>query len=135
RLFSIPPGAPFLATLADSFLSGRLVPGFSAGADPLALAEATIYVPTRRAARELRNIFVEESGGRAAILPTIRPLGEFDEDAASFEPGGSDSLGSPPPIGAMHRLLLLAPLVQRWKAGLPAHVRARFDEEITVPTS
>ncbi len=135
RLYSIPPGAPFLPTLAEAALAGRLVPGFGAGDDPLALAAATIYVPTRRAARELRGIFVERSGGRAAILPTIRPLGEFDEDAASFEPAGGEALDLAPPIGAMDRLLLLAPLVQRWKANLPAHIRARFDEDVVVPAS
>lgn len=135
RLFSVPPGAPFLPTLAEAVLSGRLVPDMSAGADPLALADTTIYVPTRRAARELRSVFVERSGGRAAILPTIRPLGEFDEEAASFEPAGGEALEQAPPIGAMDRLLLLAPLVQRWKANLPAHIRARFEEDVVVPAS
>jgi ATP-dependent helicase/nuclease subunit B len=135
RLYSIPPGAPFLPSLAEAALKGRLVPGFAAGDDPLALAAATIYVPTRRAARELRSIFVAKSGGRAAILPTIRPLGEFDEDAASFEPAGGEALDLAPPIGAMDRLLLLAPLVQRWKASLPAHIRMKFDEDVVVPAS
>jgi ATP-dependent helicase/nuclease subunit B len=49
NVFTIPSGAPFLSVLADSFLSGRLVP-FPRG-DPLALADATLLVPTRRAAR------------------------------------------------------------------------------------
>src|SRR5690606_5340712 len=81
RVFSIPPSAAFLPTLAQALVSGRLVPDFNAD-DPLALAGATIYVPTRRAARELRSIFVERSAGGSAILPTVRPLGEFDEDEA-----------------------------------------------------
>lgn len=135
RLYSIPPGAPFLPSLAEAALAGRLVPGFGTSDDPLAVAAATIYVPTRRAARELRAIFVQRSGGHAAILPTIRPLGEFDEDAASFEPAGGEALDLAPPIGAMDRLLLLAPLVQRWKATLPAHIRSRFDEDVVVPAS
>ena len=135
RLYSIPPGAPFLPSLAEAALAGRLVPGFGTSDDPLAVAAATIYVPTRRAARELRAIFVQRSGGHAAILPTIRPLGEFDEDAASFEPPGGEALDLASPIGAMDRLLLLAPLVQRWKATLPAHIRSRFDEDVVVPAS
>ena len=46
RVFSIPPGAPFLPTLAEALLAGRLVPGFRFDGDPLALADVTIYVPT-----------------------------------------------------------------------------------------
>ncbi|RUY77038.1 hypothetical protein, partial [Mesorhizobium sp. M7A.F.Ca.CA.001.10.2.1] len=84
RVFSIPPGAPFLPTLAEALLAGRLVPGFRFDGDPLALADVTIYVPTRRAARALRGVFVDSlaarGGGGSAILPVIRPLGEFDED-------------------------------------------------------
>ncbi|RWC68115.1 MAG: hypothetical protein EOS30_26135, partial [Mesorhizobium sp.] len=89
RVFSIPSGAPFLPTLAEALLAGRLVPGFRFDGDPLALADVTIYVPTRRAARALRGVFVDSlkarGGGGSAILPVIRPLGEFDEDEALFE--------------------------------------------------
>ena len=135
RVFSIPPGAPFLPTLADALLVGRLVPGFRFDGDPLALADVTIYVPTRRAARALRGAFVDSLGGRSAILPVIRPLGEFDEDEAAFEAEASAAIDLAPPIGAIERLLLLAPLVREWKRNLPAHVAAMFDEEIVVPAS
>ncbi|NGN43769.1 double-strand break repair protein AddB [Mesorhizobium sp. CGMCC 1.15528] len=135
RVLSIPPGAAFLPTLADELLAGRLIPDFRFDGDPLALADVTIYVPTRRAARELRGVFVDSSGGRAAILPTIRPLGEFDEDEALFNPEGSASLDLAPPIASIDRLLLLAPLVRSWKRRLPAHVASLFEEEIVVPAS
>lgn len=139
RVLSIPAGAPFLPTFADALLSGRLVPGFAHDGDPLKLAEATIYVPTRRAARELRSIFVERLGGASAILPSIRPLGEFDEDAAIFDGlsagNGADELALSPPIGQLDRILLLTPLVQAWKRRLPAHVAALFGEEVVVPAS
>ncbi|TJV85305.1 MAG: double-strand break repair protein AddB, partial [Mesorhizobium sp.] len=135
RVFSIPPGAPFLPTLAEALLSGRLVSGFRFDGDPLALADATIYVPTRRAARALRGVFVDRLGGRSAILPVIRPLGEFDEDEAAFEADASAAIDLAPPIAAIERLLLLAPLVRAWKRRLPAHVAALFDEEIVVPAS
>ena len=85
RVFSIPPGVPFLPTLADALLGGTLVPGFSHDGDPLALADATIFVPTRRAARQLRAEFAARAGG-TAILPTIRPLGDVDEDLDFFDP-------------------------------------------------
>ncbi|MER8485114.1 double-strand break repair protein AddB [Mesorhizobium sp. M1322] len=135
RVFSIPPGAPFLPTLAEALLSGRLVPGFRFDGDPLALADATIYLPTRRAARALRGVFVDRLGGRSAILPVIRPLGEFDEDEAAFEADASAAIDLAPPIAAIERLLLLAPLVRAWKRRLPAHVAALFAEEIVVPAS
>lgn len=138
RVFSISPGVPFLPTLAGALLSGRLVPDFRYDGDPLALADATIYVPTRRAARALRAIFTEVLGGGSAILPVIRPLGEFDEDEAAFETIASDEAAAidlAPPMAAVERLLLLAPLVRLWKSRLPAEVAARFHEEVTVPAS
>lgn len=135
RVLSIPPGAPFLTTLADALLSGRLIPGFQPGGDPLALADATIFVPTRRAARALRATFAERLGGKAAILPVIRPLGDVDEDLAWFDITLPPPPALDPPIDGLERLLLLAPLVQAWKKRLPAHVASLFEEEIVVPTS
>ncbi|WP_192178343.1 double-strand break repair protein AddB [Mesorhizobium amorphae] len=135
RVFSIPSGAPFLPTLAEALLAGRLVPGFRFDGDPLALADVTIYVPTRRAARALRGAFVDHLGGRSAILPVVRPLGEFDEDEAAFDAEAASAIDLAPPIAAQERLLLLAPLVRLWKSHLPAAVAARFNEEIVIPAS
>lgn len=138
RLFSIQPGTPFLPTLVEALLSGRLVSEFRFDGDPLALADATIFVPTRRAARALRAEFAAAIGRTSAILPTIRPLGEFDEDEAAFDVASAQdaaALDLAPPIGATDRLLLLAPLVRAWKRRLPAHVAALFEEEIVVPAS
>ena len=135
HIFSIPPGMPFLPCLADALLSGDLIPGFEVGRDPLALASATIYLPTRRAVRELRSTLVDRMGKASAILPSIRALGEFAEEELLFESGDAEVLETPPPIGALDRLLLLAPLVQAWKSRLPAHFAALYDEKIVVPTS
>jgi ATP-dependent helicase/nuclease subunit B len=135
RVFTIPPGARFLPTLAEALLSGKIVPGFGLDDDPLKLADATIYVPTRRAARALRSAFVDQAGGRAAILPVIRALGEVDEDGAAFDEADAADLDLPPPISPVERLLLLAPLVRAWKSRLPAHVAALFSEEVVVPAS
>ena len=55
RVLSIPADAPFLPTLADAVLGGTLVPEFAWDGEPLTLADTTIFVPTRRAARELRD--------------------------------------------------------------------------------
>src|SRR5918997_7043675 len=84
RVFTIPPGAPFLPTLADALTDGRILDGF--GRDPTALAEATIYLPTRRAARALAALLAEHGNGRAQLLPRIVPLGEVDD--SEFELAG-----------------------------------------------
>src|SRR5690606_16935076 len=83
----------------------------------------------------LRAIFVERSAAGSAILPTVKPLGEFDEDEAGFREEGVAALDLAPPIGTVERLLHLAPLVRAWKSRLPAEVAARFDEQVTVPAS
>ncbi|WEX09433.1 double-strand break repair protein AddB [Chelativorans sp. AA-79] len=136
RVFSIPPGVPFLPALAEALLEGRLVPGFRYDGNPLALADATIYLPTRRAARELRSVLVDRLGGVSAILPVIRPLGEFQAEIAEFgTEGGAAVLDHTPPISKLDRILLLGRLAQAWKARVPAHVAARFEEGVVVPAS
>lgn len=135
RVLTIPPGAAFLPELADAFLNGGIIAGFRHEGDPLALADATIYVPTRRAARELRSAFVDRLGGRSAILPVIRPLGEFDEDAAAFAAEGPAALDLAPPLSDIERILHLAPLVRAWKSRVPAHVAALYEEGVVVPAS
>lgn len=132
-LFSIPVGMPFLPGLAEALLSGRLIPGFPDAADPLSLASATIYVPTRRAARELRAAFAALGDPATVLLPVIRPLGEFDEDAVLFEPDPSPAL--PPPVATIERVLLLAPLIRAWKQQIPRHVAAKFEGKVVVPAS
>jgi ATP-dependent helicase/nuclease subunit B len=134
RVLSIPADAPFLPTLADAVLKGVLVPEFAWNGEPLTLADTTIFVPTRRAARELRSVFAGQLGVRSTILPAIRPLGEFDEDDPAFQADAGE-IDIAPPIAPLERLLALAPLVQKWKSRLPAHVAAMFEEDVTVPAS
>lgn len=133
NVLNIPAAAPFLPTLIDALLDGRLVPGFSHDGSPLALADVTIYVPTRRAARELRSSFVEKLGGRSAILPVIRPLGEFEDDG--WLSGDGVLFDLPPPIEPLERIVRLAPLVQAWKRRLPAHLAALYGEDLAIPAS
>ena len=61
---------------------------------PLDLARWTILLPTRRAVRELEDIFFRLTGGSGVLLPRIRPLGDIDEDLLAPEHGGDD-LGTP----------------------------------------
>lgn len=134
RVFSVPFGVEFLPRIADGLLDGELIEGFGKTADPLHLSSVTIYVPTRRSARELRSIFVERLQLNSAILPTVKPLGDIDEDAAMLD-GTSLPLDLPPPIGQIERILKLAPLVRAWKSRLPAHVAEMFAEPIAVPVT
>ncbi|RFC68570.1 MULTISPECIES: double-strand break repair protein AddB [Mesorhizobium] len=135
RLFTIAPGTPFLPTLASALAGGELVPGFQPQGDPLAIADATIFVPTRRAARELRAAFAEFGAGKAAILPTIKALGEFDAEEAAFDASSASLLSLTQPISAIDRLLLLAPLVKRWKERLPQSLADLYNEHVIVPAS
>src|SRR3954454_22860336 len=111
RVFTIPPGAPFLPTLIESVLNGRILDGFPGAAGASALSEATIFLPTRRAARAFAALLAQHVGGRAQLLPRIVPLGEADE-AAGFE----DAAPSAPPIAPLERRLILTRLVQTWSA-------------------
>lgn len=118
RVFSIPASAPFLPTLIRALLDGRLVDGFAPGADPLALATATLYLPTRRAARLARDVFLDVLGTDAAILPRIVAIGDVDEDEIAFAEAGGDDFGTaldmPDALGGLPRRLLLATLVSGW---------------------
>lgn len=130
NVLSIAPGLPFLRTLAEAVLDGRVLRGQRAAADPLALADVTIFVPTRRAARALAAEFARALGGAAAILPMIRPLGEADE-AALFEAAGLS-----PTIDPLERRMLIARFVRQWKAGLnAATLQVLAGEEIVPPAS
>jgi ATP-dependent helicase/nuclease subunit B len=121
RVFTIPASAPFIPTLIKSLLGGTLVDGFPASRDPLALARATLYLPTRRACRLARDMFLDVTGAEAAILPRIVPIGDVDEDEIAFAQaatGGiaAEALELTPVIDGFERRLLLAALVMRWAA-------------------
>lgn len=129
RLFAIPSGVPFLHCLAQSLCDGALIEGFHYQPDnPLALSAATIYVPTRRAARALRSEFVDLLQQKSAVLPTIRTLGENEEDSGFFDEDRPVLLDLPPPIGSVEQLLELAQLISLWKRNLPKSISAFHGE-------
>lgn len=137
RIYSIPASLPFLRTTAQSLVDGRLVPGFTYDpTDPLALADVTIYVPTRRSARVLRSEFVDLFGGRSAILPVIRALGETDDDSGFFDEAAPALLDMAEPLSGPTRLLELARLVLAWRNQLPAAVTSVHAESpLVAPAS
>jgi ATP-dependent helicase/nuclease subunit B len=119
RVFSVPLSAPLLRTVIAALIDGRLVAGFEARAHPEKLAEATLYLPTRRAGRMAREIFLDELKADAAVLPRIVALGDIDEDELAFaeeaeQYGGATPLDIPPKLGELDRRLTLARLVAAW---------------------
>jgi ATP-dependent helicase/nuclease subunit B len=128
RVFTIPASAPFVPTLIRALVDGTLVPGFPAARDPLALADATLYLPTRRACRLARDLFLDVTQESAAILPRIIAIGDVDEDEIAFAEaatGGlaADALALPPALGGLERRLLLAQLVLKWAARIAPDAR------------
>ncbi|MBR1189308.1 double-strand break repair protein AddB [Bradyrhizobium sp. AUGA SZCCT0160] len=119
RVFSVPVSVPLLRTVISALVDGRLVDGFEARHNPLNLAQATLYLPTRRAGRMAREIFLDEMKTDAAILPRIVALGDIDEDELAFAEGseqfgGVAPLDIPPRLGELERRLTLAHLVAAW---------------------
>ncbi len=106
RLHVIPPGLPFLPTLARGTLAR-----FGTGE---ALARATVLLPTRRSSRALQSAFLAESGGEALLLPRLRALAGLSvEDADELELPALLLL--PPAVEALTRQAVLA----RFAARLP----------------
>jgi ATP-dependent helicase/nuclease subunit B len=115
RVFTIPASAPFLTTLVQALAAGRLVEGFPAAGDPLSLSTATLYLPTRRACRLARDVFLDVLKTDAAILPRIAAIGDIDEDELVFaEYAGGATLDLPDAIGGIERKLLLSQLILKW---------------------
>ncbi|MDX2258505.1 MAG: double-strand break repair protein AddB [Hyphomicrobiaceae bacterium] len=127
RYYTIPPGVPFLDTLAAAILAGDLPRPGGPPPDPLQLAGMTILLPTRRAGRALAASFLRQSGRPALLLPAIRAIADRDEElaamgAAATGSGGGDrgagpardALSLPPAIDDLERLLLLTRLVKLW---------------------
>jgi ATP-dependent helicase/nuclease subunit B len=109
RWFSIPAHRPFVEDLARGLLEALAPLG------PEALPAATVLTPTRRGARALADAFIQcvegaAGGGKALLLPQIRPLGDLDEGEPPFEPGEL-SLDLPPAVSSRRRRFELARLV------------------------
>lgn len=137
HVFSIPPAAPYLPTLVNALFSGDLIDGFSPAADPLALADVTIWVPTRRAARALSSELVSRLTGQAALLPTIRALGDAEDDTLLFgQSGDPRDLGLTAVISPLERQLVLARMIEVWASSLNDSQRRIYEgAEILVPSS
>ncbi|NAZ37787.1 double-strand break repair protein AddB [Rubellimicrobium sp. CFH 75288] len=94
RLFRLAPGRDLPEAVAAG-LAARLV-----GAPAEAWGRITVYVPTSRLLRRLREAL---SAGGARILPRLRLVSDI-----ALDPAGA---GLPPPVPALRRRLELAQLV------------------------
>ncbi len=127
---TIPAGLPFVDALAAGLLA-------EAGDDRLALADALVLLPTRRACRSLGEAFLRRAAGRALLLPRIQPIGEIEAEELLLD--GTLELALSPPIGALRRQLLLARLLAplRWPLEhalrLAGELAALLDELQTEP--
>ncbi|MDX2275863.1 MAG: double-strand break repair protein AddB [Hyphomonadaceae bacterium] len=123
RVRAAPASAPFLDLIAEA-----MVEALWRESDPFALADALVLLPNRRAARGLSDAFARRLGG-AALLPTIRPLGDVaDEDNPDV--WGADAaidLELSPAIEATRQRMELAALIRardRAAGGVEDPVRA-----------
>ena len=126
RIFSMEPGRAFLSELA------REVRRSIAARADLELADALIYLPTRRAVRALGDAFAASApDAQASLLPRIRALGDIDEDEfVLFEGDPEDEFDLSPAISLMERRFVLAQMVaakdrafdgqERWAGALSA---------------
>lgn len=132
RVFSVPPGRPFLDALAAAMLAGELGPAAVAG-DPLALADVTLLLPTRRATRAFQEAMLKHSGKRAVLLPRIRAIGDGDEDLtllsdfAGLMTHGASDADLAPPVSPLERRLVLTKLVLEWSASMRAPLATELD--------
>lgn len=123
RVFTVPPGRAFLDAIASAILNGDLPTAGGKAPAALDLPSYTLLLPTRRAARALQEGFLKAAGGRAMLLPAIRPISEGEEDL-SLMAGLAEGAPSPaalelaPAVTAIERRLVLTMLVQRWSETL-----------------
>ncbi|MCH8861480.1 MAG: double-strand break repair protein AddB [Proteobacteria bacterium] len=104
---TIPAGMAF----ADALAAGLLA---RFADDITSLGSLRLLLPNRRAIRAMESAFLRQAGGKAMILPAMRPMGDVDEDERLLlgdlgDMGGRvDDPDMLPAIPAMRRLALLA---------------------------
>jgi ATP-dependent helicase/nuclease subunit B len=110
-IYSIPAEQPFLDTLVAGLMR-------RAGKAPLALAGMTVLLPTRRAARSLREAFLRAGNGAAMLLPRMLPVGDLDPEELALLPDEAEGAGRgfdlPPAVPELRRRLLLTQLVRKY---------------------
>jgi ATP-dependent helicase/nuclease subunit B len=104
QIFIIPAHQRFLPALAEGLLAQ------TPRDDPAALASYTLLLPTRRAARALREAFLNAAGGRALLLPRTRALPGLSVEEAD-ELTLPALLDLPPAVAPLTRQAVLSRIV------------------------
>lgn len=135
NLFTIPAGAPFLEVLAQAMLEGRFGKVHDPD-EPAAMARATLYLPTRRAARAFAACLSDKLDGRPLLLPRIMPLGDVDEAETALIGAGAWAQERLGPIDPLARRMLLTRLVDAWgRTANRSHLRLDPSEPSLVPAT
>lgn len=109
KAYSIPAQHSFVDTLAATMMQ-------QFGQDPLSLSSILVLLPTRRAARSLREAFLRLNNGSPLLLPEMRPIGDVDEDELFLAGPSEDApligaLDVPPAASEFQRKAELAALI------------------------
>lgn len=127
-VLSVPLGIPFARALATQVWEET-----NAAQDPQALAHMTFLLPTRRACRVMREVFVRLAAGKPCLLPRFLALGALEEDAGVMLLPQIAAL--PPAIAPLRQHLILLRLVLAKEKGMaPAlaatHALIHFMQEM-----
>ncbi|MBP3546716.1 MAG: PD-(D/E)XK nuclease family protein [Alphaproteobacteria bacterium] len=101
NIYNVPIGCSLVDILAEHLLNKYKN-------NLLGLTDVTVFLPNRRAVRELRNAFVRLHGMNATLLPQILPLGSVDEDGFFFS---GNEIKLPPVISSVERLMIFIRLI------------------------
>ena len=108
NVFNISPVYSFLDVLGQYVLN-------TAEKQNLNIANDIILLPTRRACRALKDVFISLCGGQT-ILPKILPLGDVDEDGFAFLDYENEHIMAEelkPAIPDVERNLILSTLIKK----------------------
>ncbi len=125
QVFATAPGVPMVTALAHGILART-------GTDPMALADVTVLLPTRRACRALRDAFLRIAGGHPLLLPRLTPLGDLDADELALAGGdaAAAALALPPAIPPLRRQLLLTRAIAKLPDLATAAQAARLADDL-----
>ena len=101
NIFNIKPDYNFLESLVFWVLSNY--------PDPFYLTNITILLPSRRACRQIKKIFLEQSESSVLMLPNIKAIGDVDYDDLRFV-GQLDEK----PVSPLKYHLLLIKQIKQW---------------------
>lgn len=143
RVYSIPPGAPFLPTLANAIIEGKFAGAPDIENDPQCLNDSIIFLPTRRASRafgvELQKAAESRFGRSTIILPRIRTIGDMDDEEVHFGLERSEQYGfdvfpdSRFVIDPVERQLTLATMIRKWREHVSDLSLGLLGDEIRAP--